>query len=282
MNSTLRYIAILGGAMLLFTMSCGGDDSPVSQGNPQPQPSYLPAVPVPSSVDDPLPAASDYADVGLSSPLQNFQPMVARLCQMKDDATMQWSDQNRRLHLACDGMLAHAMCDPASAQSCYITDSPRLLHQRYWKRLKHVVMDPGTDYSHAETITYGSSTTNSVSQSFSETIGVETTASGSWGAFSAEVKASYSQTRTREEVNSVTFSEESSFTDTYSVTSDPSKTIVYGLWQLVDVFVQTVANTTPIDQSQTLAYVEIPVIAAIEFANRDVIRQSVTRFDPAP
>ncbi|MDH4038816.1 MAG: hypothetical protein OEY32_15635 [Candidatus Krumholzibacteria bacterium] len=116
------------------------------------------------------------------------------------------------------------------------------MHRRYWKRLKQQIMDPGTDYSHQQTVTYGSSTTNTVSQSFSQTIGVETTAGGSWGAFSAEVKVSYSQTKTREEVNSVTFSEESSFTDTYSVTSDPDKTIVYGLWQLVDVFVLTDAK----------------------------------------
>jgi len=35
----------------------------------------------------------------------------------------------------------------------------------------------------------------------------------------------------------VTFSEERSVTDTYSVAMDPNRTMVYALWQLVDVFV---------------------------------------------
>jgi hypothetical protein len=195
---------------------------------------------------------------------------------------MVWTIENRRLKLVCNGILAEAMCDISRPDNCYVVESPRLLHKRYWKRLKHQIMDPGTDYSHQQTVTYGSSTTNTVSLSFSQTIGVETTAGGSWGAFSAEVKASYSQTKTREEVNSVTFSEESSFTDTYSVTSDPSKTIVYGLWQLVDVFVLTDAKKVPIHQSETLAHVTIPEITVIEFLNKDVVYQKVTKFDPPP
>jgi hypothetical protein len=209
--------------------------------------------------------------------------MVTRMCQMIDNGSMPWTTENRRLRLVCsDGLLAPAMCDQTQTQRTYLAESPRLLHRRYWKRLKHVVMDPGTEYSHAETVTYGSSTTNTVSQSFSQTIGVEVSASAGWGAFSASVTASYEQTTTREEVRSVTFSEESSFTDTYSVASDPTKTIVFGLWQLVDVFVIVDTNKNPIHISDTLNYVEIPEIAAIEFLNRDVIYQSVTKFDPAP
>lgn len=283
MRKAIPQLMICGVLTALLVVNCS--DSPTSTGNnnPPPEPSYLPAVPVPSSPSDPLPARSAEVNVGLSSPLRMFVPMVEQMCQMMDDGTMAWSTENRRLELVCgDGLLAEAMCDPAPAERTYVAASPRLLHKRYWKRLKQVVMDPGTDYSHAETVTYGSSTTNTQSQSFSQTIGVEVSASGGWGPFSAEVKASYSQTTTREEVNSVTFSEESSFTDTYSVASDPTKTIVFGLWQLVDVFVLVDAKKTAIHQSETLNYVVIPEIPAVEFLNKDVIYQSVTRFDPAP
>lgn len=282
MRNTIRYAMIC--VFLTALVACGSDSS-VTPGNnnPPPEPSLLPEVPVPDSPADLLPAKSDDLDVGLSAPLRTFVPMVERMCQMKDDASLMWTTENRRLRLVCnDGVRAEAMCDPSAVDRAYIDESPRLLHRRYWKRLRQVVMDPGTDYSHQETVTYGSSTTNSVSQSFSQTIGVEVSASAGWGPFSAEVTASYSQTNTREEVRSVTFSEESSFTDTYSVASDPAKTIVFGLWQLVDVFVIVDDSKVPIHMSGTLRYVEIPEITAIEFLNKDVIYQSVTRFDPVP
>lgn len=279
MNIRLMRLMICGLMAGMLAVSCG-DDSTVTPGDDTPEPTNLPEIPVPASPNDPLPAASASVDVGLSAPLPEFIPLVHRLCQMQDNASMAWSTEDRRLKLACNGVLALATCDPAATDCTYLSERPRLLHRRYWKRLRHVVMDPGTDYSHQETVTYGSSTTNSVSQSFSQTIGVEVSASGGWGPFSAEVKASYSQTSTREEVNAVTFSEEASFTDTYSVTSDPQKTIVYGLWQLVDVFVITDAAKVPIHQSATVVHAEIPAITQIEFLNKDVIYQKVTKFDP--
>lgn len=283
MKRAITQLMICGMLTALAVVNCS--DSPTSSGsnNPPPEPDYLPAVPVPASPTDALPAQSVYVDVGLSRPLRTFVPLVDRMCQMNDAGEMVWSTENRRLELVCpDGVLALAMCDPTPTDRTYVAESPRLLHRRYWKRLKQVVMDPGTDYSHAETVTFGSSTTNTVSQSWSTTIGVEVSASAGWGPFSAEVKSSFSQTTTREEVNSVTFSEESAFTDTYSVSSDPTKTIVFGLWQLVDVFVLVDARKVPIHASDTLYYVEIPEIAVVEFLNRDVIYQSVTKFEPAP
>ena len=281
MKRTIVHMMICGVLAALLAMSCG-KDSAVSPGPaPQPEPQYLPEIPVPRSVNDPLPAASEFVDVGISNPLHSFVPVVSEIEQMKDDGSLAWITENRRLKLVCgDGVLAHAMCDVTRMDNCYVSESPRLLHKRYWKRLKHVVLDPGTSYSRQETVTYGSSTTNTVSQSFSQTIGIEVTAGGSWGAFSAEVKTSYSQTTTREEINSVTFSEESSFTDTYAVDPDQSHVIVYGLWQLVDVFVLTDSNKVPIHASDTLTHARIPEIAVIEFLNKDVIYQKVTKFDP--
>ncbi|HEU4366264.1 MAG TPA: hypothetical protein VFT13_12460 [Candidatus Krumholzibacteria bacterium] len=216
MRKAIAFVMICGLLTGLLAASCG-EDSPVTPGNgtPPPEPGVLPEIPVPESPTDPLPARSDEVDVGLSSPLGTFAPVVTRMCQKHDDASMVWTTENRRLKLVCnDGVLAEVMCDPAATDRTYVTESPRLLHKRYWKRLRHVVMDPGTSYSHEETVTFGSSTTNTVSQSFSQTIGVEVSASAGWGPFSAQVTASYQQTSTREEVKSVTFSEESSFTDT--------------------------------------------------------------------
>ncbi|MDH3198245.1 MAG: hypothetical protein OEO21_08395 [Candidatus Krumholzibacteria bacterium] len=284
MSKKVTYAIICSILAALFAVSCG-EDTPVgtSSGGPPPEPNVLPEIPVPSSPTDPLPPKSADVDVGLSSELRNFVPAVERMRQMRDDTTRVWTTENRRLKLVCDGgVLTEITSDPAAPDRTYVSKSPRLLHRRYWKRLKQVAMDPGTSYSHQETVTYGNSTTNTVSQGFSQTIGVEVSASVGWGPFSAEVKTSYSQTTTREEVHSVTFSEESSFTDTYSVASDPVKTIVYGLWQLVDVFLIVDENKNPIHLSTTLLNVEIPEIAQLEFLNKDVIYQSVTKFDPAP
>jgi hypothetical protein len=284
MRKAITHLMICGILTALLAVSCG-EDSPVTSdnGNPPPEPTVLPVVPVPKSPDDVLPAKSEALDVGLSSPLRSFVPMVGNMCQKKDDASMAWTAENRRLKLVCnDGVLALAMCDNTATARTYLTESPRLLHRRYWKQLVWVILDPGTEFSRAVTITSGSSTTNTVSQSFSQTIGVEVSASAGWGPFSAEVKASYSQTSTEEEVHSVTFSEEHSVTDTYSVAIDPAKTMVYALWQLVDVFVIVDDSKNPIHISDTLNYVEIPEVTAVEFPSSNVIYQSVTRFDPVP
>ena len=65
-------------------------------------------IPVPSSAGDPLPATSAIVDVGLSRPLNTFVPLVARMCQKQDDASMLWTDENRYLKMACNGKLAEA------------------------------------------------------------------------------------------------------------------------------------------------------------------------------
>jgi hypothetical protein len=66
------------------------------------------------------------------------------------------------------------------------------------------------------------------------------------------------------------------------VAIDPAKTMVYALWQLVDVFVIVDDSKNPIHISDTLNYVEIPEVTAVEFPSSNVIYQSVTRFDPVP
>jgi hypothetical protein len=212
--------------------------------------------------------------------VRDFVPLVAQLERMKDDGSTEWTEENRHLWMACGGRLSEYTCDAALTDRWYITEPPRLLHRRYWRRLKQVVLDPGTSYSKTETVEYGSSTTNTHSQSFSQTIGVEVSASAGWGPFSATVTAYYEQTTTVEEIESVTFSETNTFTESYSVSSDPNKTIVYGLWQLVDVFMLVDADKTPVHESDMLVHVTVNEIPRVEFLNRDVVRQSVTKFDP--
>jgi len=277
MSDRFRYAALPAVAALVLALGGCGEDNPAAPDDGS-QPTRLPAVPVPTSPTDALPPKSEELVVGTSSALPDFRPDVEELRQMADDGTSAWTLQNRPLKLVCDGVLARNTCDPAASEPTYVTAAPRLMHIRYWKRLKQVTLDPGTSYSQAQTVTYGSSTTNTESQTFSTTIGVEVSASAGWGAFSASVSASFEQTETHEEINSVTFSEESSFTETYAVESDPNRTIVYALWQLVDVFALVDAGGTPIDESGALVHVKIPAIPRLEFANKDVIYQSVTRF----
>jgi len=81
------------------------------------------------------------------------------------------------------------------------------------------------------------------------------------------------------ELNSVTMSEETSVTETYSVQSDPDHAIMFAIWQLVDRFTMVDADTVAIHESETLTHVEIPQVMSIEFPNNDVIYQSITHFD---
>ena len=243
-----------------------------------PETGNLPAIPVPASVNDLLPAESGDLAVGLSNPLEEFAPMVSELQMMADDGTATWVAANRRLILACSGVLPEFSCDQNLANRSYLAAPPRLLHLRHWRLLKQVTLEPGTAYEREETISYGTSTAHEQSREFSETMGVSVTAGGGWGAFSASVSASYERTATSGEVNSVTFSEENTTAETYSVAADAEHTMVYGLWQLVDTFSMVDADSVRIHDSPTMLHARIPAIADIEFPSSAVIRQSVTRF----
>lgn len=263
-------------AMLLLP-GCGGDDKAT---NPEPQgPSSLPEVPVPDSPNDLLPATSEDHTVGMSTEIAEFMPVVSSIRMMKDDGTTEWFVANRRLILACSSTLPENTGDPSVLDRTYVSARPRLLHQRYWRKIKQVTLDPGnTGYQYQETITSGTSTSHEESREFSQTVGVEVSVGGGWGPFSASVSASFEQTETVGEVNSVTFTEENTVTETFSVQSDPDKITVYAIWQLVDKFSLVDADTIAIHQSPTLVHAQVPAIASIVFPNRDTIYKSVTRF----
>jgi hypothetical protein len=266
---------------LVLTGGCGGGGGGGSSDGPAPSPppANTPDIPIPAAKNDLVPAKSDDLEIGLSEPLQEFRPLVADIQRMQDDGTEPWVvGVNRHLTLACADVLPGYSSDARVSPRSYIEARPRLLHQRYWRKVKQVPMDPGTSYSKAEIITYGTSTTDSKSVEFSRTIGVEVGAEGAWKAFSASVTASYEQTQSATEIQSVTFSEESTFSETYSVAADPAHTIVYTLWQLVDKFSLVDENKVPIHESPSLLHVRIAPVEDIEFPNRDVIYQSVTKF----
>ena len=264
-------------ASLAFVCACSDDETPLApQGDNTPT-GNLPPIPVPTSPTDLLPSQSESRLVGLSNAMDDFRPMVSELCVMQDDGSEVWLPMNRRLTLVCAGVLPRNTSDPDSANGEYVSGRPRLMHTRHWRKVKQVTLEPGSDYSQQETVTFGTSTTHSESYEFSQTVGVEVSVGGGWGPFEASVTASFEQTTTHGEVNSVTFEEEDSITETYSVGAG-SDTRVYALWQLVDEFALVDADTTQVHESDTMVHARIPEIASILFPNRDVIYQSVTSF----
>lgn len=285
MRKSIALIIALGALIAWHAVGCSSSSPTAPSGSGGgsdggDNPTILPPIPVPDGPNSILPATSQEVDAGLSNPISDFVPVVFRLERMQDDGSTAWTDENRHLWMVCGGRFSDFSCDTTMADCRYVTQAPRFLHQRYWRLVKQVVLDPGSGYSKAETIEYGSSTTDTQSQSFAQTVGVEVSASAGWGPFSATVTASYNQTKTSEEIKSVTFSQTSSFTDNYSVETDPNNIIVYGLWQLVDVFTLVDGDKTPIDQSPSLAHVTISQVPRVEFLNRKYVRQSVTKFAP--
>ncbi len=272
-------MTIFGPAGLLLVilvavpLGCGGDNPTKPPVDPT-----MPAVPVPASPTDLLPEYSPRLTVSISAPLEEFQPKVTRLQMMLDGGTETWRAFNRPAILACPSALPRNTGSDAAANATYISARPRLRHARYWQKLKQVVLDPGTLYSKSETISYGRSSTSTESKSFQTTMGVEVTAGGGWGGFSASVTGYFEQTSTYEQIQSITFDEEKSYTETYSVES-AGYTRVYALWQLVDEFSIVDEDTVKIHESATLLHVEMPEIADLRFPNKDMVYQSVTKFD---
>jgi hypothetical protein len=282
MKSKTLYMILLGMLTGLLILSCGDSDpaGPGGGGGNNDDPNLLPEIPEPSNRHEIPPPKSDEIDIGLSAPMEEFIPYVTLLERMIDDGSTTWTIENRELPMICGGVRAIYSCDENVQDKGYVSEAPRLLHRRYWRRVVHEILDPGAQYSREEEIEYGSSTTDTRSQSFSRTIGVEVSASAGWGPFSATVTASYEETRTSEQIHSVTFEETNRFKETYTSPTDQNKVIVYGLWQLVDVFMLVDAKRVPIDASDTLVHLEIEPLARVEFLNRDVVAQKVTRFDP--
>lgn len=267
---------VLLGALTLAG-GCGGDDPTAP--TPNPTPTNVPAIPVPSRNDELLPVRSDDLVIGLSEELGYFTPLVSQLRQTLDDGTKAWTVQNRHLVLACPGILPMNTGNAADPDPTYIRARPRLLHTRHWRKLEQNTLSPGTSYTLTKSITWGASTYHEQSTEFSRTMGIEVTAGGSWGPFSASVTASYEQTTTSREVNAVTFSEESTEERSFNVTAPESGTRVYALWQLVDEFALVDADTIPIHLSPTLVHATIPAVANILFPNSSVVTMKTTDFD---
>ena len=224
-----RFLSVGGLLVLMLALvlaiGCGSDDSPtdpVGDDDP-PEVTNLPVIPEPSSVNELLPAVSDDLVVGLSDEVPDFMPQVTELRMMMDDGEAPWIDFDRRLTLACDGVLPEYTGDPGiwrtvvhlglAAPACTSATGARSSRSRSIRAIDLLPVQ--------ETITSGTSTTNEQSRAFSQTMGIEVTAGGGWGPFSASVTASYEQTETVGEINSVTFTEETSESETFTVQADP-------------------------------------------------------------
>lgn len=238
----------------------------------------LPTVPEPTSLDELMPEASASLIVGLSDDLESFAPWVSELELKMDDGSLRWTAFNRSARLACPGVLPANSGPPDAVDATYVSARPRLLHTRHWRRLEQNTLSPGTSFTLTKVITSGSSTAHQESQTFSSTIGVELGAGAGWGAFSAAVAASYSQTTTAAEIDTVTFTEETSEERSFTVEAPESGTRVYVLWQLVDVFTLVDADKVPIDQSPTLVHARMPAVAGVEFPNESVVTMKTTDF----
>ena len=271
-------VALIAAALIV---GCSDDDSPTAPEDTDPVYTNVPEIPVPTSPTEVMPTNSDAFIVGMSNELPVFTPQVSQFRIMLDDGSLQWNTANRRLTLACADVLPENTCDQSLADGrSYISARPHLLHKRFWRKLRQVTLEPGTSsHDYQVTVTSGTETTHESSHEFSQTMGVEVSAEAGWGPFSASVTASYEQTSTSSELESVTMSEQTSVTETYSVQSEPDHTIVFAIWQLIDQFVMVDADTVAIHESETLTHAQIPEVVPIEFPNHDVIYQSLTHFD---
>lgn len=268
-----RY-ALLALTAVLLCGGCGDDAT-----EPEPQgPANLPPVPVPTSVNQLMPAESPSIEVGLSNGLEWFHPVVTSLQMMTDNGSLATSSPNRRLTLACPATLPVMSAQDGAVDASILSARPRLLHKRHWRRVMQSTLSPGTGNSFTETVGWGASTYHEENRSFSTTIGVETSVGGSWEGFSASVTASYSQTETYQEIRSVTFSTESTEERSYWVDAPASGTRVYVLWQLVDVFLMVDASGVPIHESPTLTHAAIQAIPDLEFPNQTVVVLKTTDF----
>lgn len=273
-NLNPRLCALLALTALLLGGGCGDDATAPGPSGP----SNLPPVPVPTSADQLMPAESPSIIVGLSDGLDWFQPMVTSLQMMTDNGSTATSSPNRRLLLACPEVLPVMSAQDGAAGATIISERPRLQHKRHWRRVLQNTLSPGTGGSFTQTVSWGTSTYHEENRSLSTTIGVETSVGGSWEGFSASVTASFSQTETYQEINSVTFSTETTEVRSYTVEAPASGTRVYVLWQLVDEFSMVDADGIPIHESPTLTHADIQAIPSVRFPNETVVVLKTTDF----
>jgi hypothetical protein len=267
--------------LVLAALAVGcSDDSPTNIGdNGNDTPGNLPVIPEPASVNDLMPARTADLVIGMSRELDTFEPVVSELLMRMDDGSEQWVTKNLRQTLACPDLLPRNTAEEAAVDASYISARPYLLHTRHWRRLEQNSLGPGTSFTLTQAVTYGTSTTHTESVEFSETMGISVSAGLAWGPFSLGVSASYEQTTTETEINSVTFSEESTETREYTVEAPDAGTRVFVLWQLVDEFSFVDADTVRIHDSPTLTRVNMPAVANILFPNESVVRMVTTDFD---
>jgi len=267
--------SLLFSLLLCQLSSCDNKDE-----STDPAVGNLPAIPIPASVNDLPPSQSDQITVGLSKPLAEFKPFCTELRRFTiADSPAVWQIVNAYTQLVTGDSILKNSVIVDTAGFPFVSAKPRIKHSRYWQRINLKIIDYPADYSETKTHSYGSSRSSSESQEFSQTIGVSATVSAGWGPVSASVTASYENTSTSSQTNSVTFDESTEFSETYSVGSIEGKTIVYAVWQLVDVFSLSDSLGIRIDSSATLTNVKLHPIPSIEFPSKNVIRQSVTKFD---
>lgn len=255
-----------------FASDAGSTDT-TSGGN------LMPSVPEPASLNEMLPEQSADLIVGLSAGLEEFYPHVNELEMMGDDGSFHWVALNRPVWLACPGHLPMCTCQADAADATFISARPHLLHTRHWRLLGQATLSPGGGFELTETVTWGSSTTHQENRTFSTTVGVTGEIGAAWKALSASISASYSQTTTATQIDSVTFSEETSQEKSFPCAPPERGTRVCAVWQLVDEFRVVDADMVPIHESATVSHALIPAVPSIQFPSEKVVRVQTTDFD---
>lgn len=218
---------ILGGCDFIESIFGGSD------------PTDRPAIPEMESYISGLPTISDELVVEEVTPT-TFSPLVTTAKDANGNNI--FTGQSYQMELVLNAALVQApeCVDFASDSYQPLSTAPVLQLSRYWVRVGDIKRYPGgTETSY--TTSYTTGTESSEAYSFTETLGLSTTASGGVGFAEVEatVSAEFSATQSFES----TFSEESTESWTVTVAPEAGKNVAYAVWQLYEEF--RLVNATP-------------------------------------
>lgn len=158
---------------------------------------------------------------GDDSPIHRY-PLI------EDDAI----DDNPLIGLVVPGRSGCPPSDVHMIPAYPLAGRPILQYVRYWVRLDAVeYYAGGVEISVDRTVTTGMSETHA--QSFTKTLGIEASISGSWFvSFSVTVRTEFEWSESSE----TTYSEEHSVTNSFTIHPEADKNVGYAVWTLVEEF----------------------------------------------
>lgn len=191
--------------------------------------STVPRIPAPESYIAEVPLVSEEVIVA-TVPITNFSPRVTRANDAQGNEII--SGVNERVALVINGNPAPSPV-VGGRSTPGISVTPHVQVVRYWRRLGSVERYSGaTETSITRSVTRGSSTTRS--ESFGYTLGVSTSISG--GGIFASVSTTITAEFSGEFSSEYTVSEETTETQSYTVSADQGDNLVFAVWQLIEEY----------------------------------------------